>query len=120
MKLLIKSQVPAAKNRHIISMRGSRPLLLPNKQYAEWKEEAAWQLKGKGMVVDYPVALTCVFFVKDHRGRDLDNMLSAVLDALVKAEIIRSDSWQDVRPITIDCGGVDKNNPRVEIWLDEA
>lgn len=98
-------------------MRGNRPLLLPNKQYAEWKEDAAWQLKREKPVAEYPVAMTCVFYMKDKRGRDLDNCLSAVCDALVKAEIIKDDSWQNLCPITIDCQGVDKE-PRVEIYLD--
>lgn len=91
---------------------------IPNQAYAEWETAALWQLKGKGKVENYPVAVTVIFHVKDNRGRDLDNMLASVMDCLQKAEIIENDSWQFCAPITIDCAGVDKN-PRCEVYLDE-
>ncbi len=117
--ITILGQVPAAKNRHIISMRGSRPMLLPNKEYRAWKEDAAWQLKQAPPITNYPISLTCLFYVKDNRGRDMDNMLASVLDALQKAGVIENDDWQHIRPITIDCAGIDKANPRVEVYLDD-
>lgn len=91
--------------------------MVSNKLHREWEEQALWQLKGKKPVVKYPVAISCMFYMKDNRHRDLDNCLSSVLDVLVKAGILEGDDWKRVSPITIDCGGVDKK-PRCEVFFD--
>ena len=60
--------------------------------------------------------LSIKFFVKDKRRRDLDNMLTTIQDALVRAGILQDDSWQFIRIGLIDAE-IDKENPRAEITL---
>lgn len=57
-----------------------------------------------------------MFFVKDNRRRDLDNMLTTVQDALVRAGILEDDSWKRLRVGMLDAE-IDKNNPRAEITI---
>lgn len=118
-KITVAGSVPPKKNSRNLFVRNGKIINVPSPRYKEWETDALWQLKVQKPVEAYPVALTVVFYQKDHRKRDLDNQLSSVLDTLVKAEILRSDTWQDICPITIDCQGVDKDNPRVEIYIDE-
>lgn len=49
----------------------------------------------------------------------MDNACAGVLDILKKAEIIIDDDYQHLCPIILDCGGIDKAKPRVEIHLQE-
>lgn len=118
-KVTISGSVPPKKNARNLFVRGGRIVNVPSPRYKEWETASLWQLKGTKPVENYPVALTLVFYQKDHRKRDLDNQLSSVLDTLVKAGILKGDTWQDVCPITLDCQGVEKDNPRVEIYIDE-
>lgn len=86
-----------------------------------WQTDALWQLKKyKGTIRDYPVHLTLVFSFADNRRHDLDNAASTVLDILREAGIIADDDYRHICPLTLDCDGVDRQNPRVEIFIKET
>lgn len=124
MKLLINGNTPSQKNRKIISMNRAtgRPFLRTAPAEKEWRAKAAQELKlqFRGyQVTEYPINLAVVLYFSDLRRRDLDNALSSIMDALVDAEIIEDDNNKFVECITISYGGVDKINPRAEIYLDE-
>lgn len=91
----------------------------PSKDYMAWEKDALKQLMGTQPVTNYPTGITMVFYMKDNRGRDLDNMSSSVLDMLQKANIIESDDWQHIDTLTLQAGGVDKLKPRVQVFIDE-
>lgn len=69
------------------------------------------------------VQLTLILFEPDKRRRDLSNALSIVdkflLDTLVEYGILRDDSVHDVPRCIYKYGGMDKENPRVEVILKE-
>lgn len=124
MKLTITGNVPSQKNRKIISMNRAtgRPFLRSAPQVKEWQESALCQLKSQFSgykVTDYPITLTVVVYYDNKRRHDLDNALSTVMDALSAAEVIEDDNTNFVECITVQFGGHDKENPRVEIYLDE-
>lgn len=48
---------------------------------------------------------------KDRRKHDLDNQVSTILDALVKARVLPDDSQETVYKITAEYKGVDKDDP---------
>lgn len=54
---------------------------------------------------------------KDNRKHDLDNQVSTILDALVKAGVIPDDSQTTVQKITAEYKGIDKDDPRAEITI---
>ena len=55
---------------------------------------------------------------KDRRKHDLDNQVSTVLDALVRAEVLPDDSAETVWFVSAEYMGVDKKMPRVKVVLD--
>lgn len=124
MKLTISGSCPSQKNRKIISMnRGTgRPFLRTAPQVKEWQDQAAQELSLQFKdcrIVDYPISIAVVVFYDSERRHDLDNALGSVMDALVHAGIIEDDSVKYVDTIDISYGGVDKKNPRTEVFIDD-
>lgn len=64
-----------------------------------------------------PCSLEFRMYEPDLKRRDLDNQITSVLDALVKAGVLVDDSITTVRGITVRLMGVAKDNPRVEVIL---
>lgn len=124
MKLTITGNVPSQKNRKVISVNRAtgRPFLRSHESVKVWQESALIQLQQqfKGFVVtDYPINLNIIIWWDNNRRHDLDNGLSTIMDALAAAGVIEDDSTKYVECITVQYGGVDKENPRAEIYLDE-
>jgi Holliday junction resolvase RusA-like endonuclease len=72
-----------------------------SQKYRKWRDEAGWRLKelnpGK---VKGPVAISVSLVAPDKRVRDLDNCgFKAVIDLLVKHQIIEADDSTCVRKI---------------------
>lgn len=58
-----------------------------------------------------------------NRRRDFDNISSAtkfILDSLVKCKVIPGDGWRNVAPELNHKFFHDKDNPRIEIMLEEV
>lgn len=91
----------------------------PSKIYQQWERDVLVQLQTqfRGQA-EGKVTVAYKFRIKDKRARDLDNMIASVNDALVKAGLLRDDSWQCLAIGGADAE-LDKENPGVEIWLDE-
>ena len=67
--------------------------------------------------------ITFVFYYPSAVRRDLDNSLGVISkftqDALVEAGVIKDDDYTIVRSITGKYGGMDKQNPRCEVIVEE-
>lgn len=124
MKLIIPGNVPSQKNGKSIAVNrktGSR-FIRSNDRVLAWQKMAQIELVSqfKGFnVTDYPISITLVFFYDNRRRHDLDNSCAGTMDALVKAGVIVDDNVNYVDCITLQYGGIDKQNPRVEIYLDD-
>lgn len=121
MKITISGNVPSLKNSKEIfrNHKTGQHFITSSKAVKQWMEDVQWQLKMVEPVREYPVAITMVFYFPTNVRKDLDNACSTVLDGLQKCGIIVDDDYQHVCPITIDFGGIDKENPRVEVYIDE-
>jgi Holliday junction resolvase RusA-like endonuclease len=124
MKLTISGNVPSQKNGKEIAInrKTGQRFIRSNDRVKEWQESAALELSTqfKGLVVtDYPIALALIFWFDNKRRHDLDNAAAGVMDALAKAEIIVDDNVNYVECLTLQYGGLSRDNPRVEIYLDE-
>lgn len=65
-----------------------------------------------------PIALTIHAWLPDKRRRDLDNLLKAAQDAMAHAGIYDDDS--QIVDLRIRRAGIDRANPRLEIYLEAA
>jgi Holliday junction resolvase RusA-like endonuclease len=75
----------------------------------------------RGVQIAKPVTLHYMW-VEPNRKRDKDNIVSAqkfVQDALVKMRVIKNDGWKQIEGFT-HWFAVDKENPRVEITIEET
>ena len=122
MLIVIEGEVYSKKNsRQIVGSKG-RPRLLPSKQYMGWAESALWQLKvhpAVGRRWKYPLTVHFKFFRKTKRAFDYNNLSQGPMDLLVEAGIIKDDSMLYVTPCFSGGWVVDKENPRVEIYIEE-
>jgi Holliday junction resolvase RusA-like endonuclease len=65
----------------------------------------------------YPVRITYKFYWPDKRQRDGQNYIKVVTDYLVDQGVIKDDSYEYIAAECWEHGGVDKDNPRVEIEI---
>lgn len=124
MKLTIPGNVPSQKNGKEIAINratGAR-FVRSNDRVTAWKQmavtELAWQFQGY-KITDYPVSCSLIFYFDNKRRHDLDNAAAGVMDALRDAKVIEDDNVAYVDCLTLQYGGIDKTNPRVEVYFDE-
>lgn len=98
-------------------MRGGRLLTVPSEAHQAWHEEQMWFLKkyDKFKIPGTELKISMVMYAPDKRRGDLSNRFESVADLLVDAGIIEDDSWFIVPSVTMAFGGIDRENPRVEI-----
>lgn len=72
-----------------------------SEKYRLWRDEAGWRLKEQRPArLSGPVAVSVALVAPDKRRRDLDNVgFKAVIDLMVKHEIIEADDSRIVRRI---------------------
>ena len=63
------------------------------------------------------IEVTVEIWNKDKRKHDLDNQVSTILDALVKAGVLPDDSQETLYKISAEYKGVDKEDPRALITV---
>lgn len=112
--IVIYGRVPSKKNSKIIVCRGKFPSLLPSKNYTLWHKDAEVQLKNQDNVIKNS-EITMIFFSPDNRKYDLTNKAESIMDLLVDCNFIADDNYTIINKLTLIHGGVDKENPRVEI-----
>lgn len=65
------------------------------------------------------VIVEVIFFFPDRIRRDPDNYIKFIMDGIVRAGIIKDDSFSKVRKLILS-GEVDKRRPRTEIIINEV
>lgn len=121
-KITIKGDVPSKKNSRNIFVRGGKPVNIPSKRYKEWHELAFWEVKRQIKNLDIPnepLWILATFFPRTKRRFDLSNAFESVADLLVDAGIISDDNCYVLPRVSLLFGGVDKENPRVDIEVSE-
>lgn len=75
-------------------------------------------------VFEKPVILSYKYFLRDRRLVDVGNINSVLekyfLDALVELKRLKDDNWKFVVGGGYLFGGIDKDNPRCEITIEEV
>jgi Holliday junction resolvase RusA-like endonuclease len=94
---------------------------IPSKAYREFEENCLKVIiKKYRLNIDYPVNVKAIFYTESRRRIDLTNLLEALDDMLVKAEVIKDDC----RDIVASHDGSrvywDKSNPRIEVEITKV
>lgn len=67
------------------------------------------------------INLTYVLYLGSNRSADVSNICSIVdkffCDALVAAKKIEDDNYKVISSVSYQFGDIDKNDPRVEVWV---
>ena len=120
--LIIQAQPVTKKNSislHVIKDRTGRSRIIPSpsKQYKEYEREALRQLPIDFQTIDYPVNVKAEFYMGTHRHVDLVNLQEALLDILVKAQVLKDDDSSIVESMDGSRVFYDKENPRTEVTI---
>lgn len=120
-ELVARFTVPVSpvtkKNSQRIVMRGNKPIILPSEKFKEYESLALWYIPKKGMPIDFPVNVRCLFYMPSNRQCDLTNHLEAIDDVMVKAGLLKDDNYKIIASHDGSRVFVDKNNPRTEVEI---
>ena len=117
-ELTIKGRVPSKKNSKVMKCFGGRPMLIANKKFQDWNEEKRWELRSQNRSTCIGISsMTLAFYAPDKRKTDLTNKAESIMDLLVDEQIIVDDNWDEVPELKLVYGGLDRDNPRVEVYI---
>lgn len=104
----------------IIFLRG-RPLLIPSKLYKQFEKDCLKLIDKKyRQKIDYPINIKAIFYMQTKRRVDLTNLLEALDDMLVKAEVIQDDCRDIIAGHDKSRVYYDKQNPRIELEITKV
>ena len=112
MKIQLTLPLPAAKknNKSVVRTKTGRTIIRSSENYGVWLEcaKADWRayLRNHEHHTFDKCRVECVFVFPDRKRRDMDNLLSSVLDFLADDEVraIKDDCWTCVPEVR--CRGV--------------
>ena len=120
-------QVTGKKNSKVIAINQhtGRPFVRMNDKAKAQEREMVEGFKADMMFnklhptdfEDKRIEVIVELWNQDKRKHDLDNQISTILDALVKAGVLPDDSQETVWKITAEYKGVDKDDPRAAITI---
>ena len=114
---------PVTKKNHqqiIVNKKTGRPMVIPSRQYKQYEKECGWFVQGKGLKINEPVNVKCVYYMPTRRRVDLTNLMEATHDILVTYEVLADDNSKVIRSVDGSRVMYDKENPRTEITIDKA
>ena len=112
--------VPISKKNSqqiLINKATGKPFIMPSKKYRENEKSAMWFLP-KGIYINAPCNVRCMFYMPTKRKCDLVNMQEAILDVLVKGRVLVDDNYSIVQSMDGSRVCYDKQNPRTEIYIE--
>ena len=110
---------PITKKNHgqiIYNSKTGRPMVIPSKQYLQYERDARWFMP-RIPTIDEPVNVKAIFYMKTKHRVDLVNLQEALLDVLVKYEVLADDNCNIVRSMDGSYVDYDKERPRTEVYI---
>ena len=121
MRLTFYGRPITKKNSGRIVRAGKYPKLLPSKAYVQYEKDCLKQLTGTHRLnLEDAYNVKCTYYMPTRHKVDLTNLLNATMDILVAGEVLKDDNCKIV--VSHDGSRVfyDKENPRVEIEIEEV
>lgn len=124
MKLTIYGNPVTKKNSQRILYKFTKfgrktPFIAPSKAYVDYETDCLRQIKRPHSPISARVNVRCVYYMKTASRVDLANLIEATTDILVKAHVLEDDNSKIVAAHDGSRVDYDKQNPRVEIWIEE-
>lgn len=105
-------------NQKIIKNKRTGSLMVvQNDRYLQYERDAGWFLKKIPQPISEPVNVKCVFYRDSERKVDLNNLLEAITDILVRYKVILDDNYRIVAGHDGSRVFVDREKPRTEITI---
>lgn len=117
MKITIPIAPRTKKNSMQIIRVRNRQVIIPSKLYKEYEAKCEWYLPPLEEPINYPVNVMCLYYMPTRRRVDLNNLLEATTDVLVKYGVIEDDNYHIVASHDGSRVFYDKENPRTEIII---
>lgn len=106
------------KNSQQVFVRNGRVINIPSKAYKQFENDCLKVIPNKyRQKINYPVNIKAIFYTESKRRIDITNLLSALDDMLVKAEVIEDDCRDIVAGHDNSRVYWDKENPRIEVEI---
>ena len=80
LKITIPGNPVTKKNSQRIITRNGKPFVMPSAAYKQYESDAGWHIRYKGLGIDYPVNVKCVYYMKTQA--DLGNLSRPVTSPL--------------------------------------
>ena len=103
----------------ILRTRSGTPFIAPSKAFVDYQEKCLWQIRAPPAPLSARVNVRCVYYMKTARRVDLANLIEATTDILVKARVLEDDNSKIVAGHDGSRVELDRENPRVEIEIEE-
>lgn len=102
----------------LMNRKTGRPFIMPSKQYKDYERNAEWFLRPRPpRPIECRLNVKCLFYMPTRRAVDLNNLLEAATDVMVKAGIIKDDNCRIVAAHDGSRVLYDKDKPRTEIYI---
>ena len=102
-----------------INSKTGRPFVAQSKKYKEYEKEVGYFIRGRGLLIDYPVTVTTIFYRVTKHTVDLSNLMAATHDVLVKYQVLADDSYKIIKSVDGSRVYFDKDNPRTEVIISK-
>lgn len=120
LKFVINTAPRTKKNHQQIIMVKRKRIVIPSKQYSEYEKKSRSFMPVVEKAINYKVNVKGLFYMDTRRKVDLNNLLEALTDVLVKHKVLEDDNSTIV--VSHDGSRVlyDKENPRTEVEIAEV
>lgn len=120
MKIVLTGDPRTKKNSaRILKSRSGGRFVAPSAAFEEYQNACLWQIRTPPEPISARVNVRCVYYMATRRKVDLANLIEATCDILVKAGVLVDDNSCIVAAHDGSRVDYDKQNPRVEIWIEE-
>lgn len=92
------------------------PYIAPSEAFTDYEQAALWFVP-KGIYINTPVNVKCLFYMPTQRTCDLTNLLEAIDDIMVTAGLLADDNYTVIASHDGSRVLYDKNNPRTEVEI---
>jgi len=103
------------KNNSRIIYCKKRPILLPSEKYLQFEKECEPYLQP--LNIDYPVNVKAIYHRPDRRRIDLVNLHQALMDTLVKYNVVKDDNSNIIASMDGSKVVYDKANYGIELII---